>query len=193
MKPAGTFSTWIRRRVSMRHAIQEASNTNKSVTGISADVPCGDCHACCFHYDVDFHQDFDDQAEYETETGIEDVTVLKHRDDGSCIYLKNGRCSIYERRPYYCRVYDCRPMAYAEVNLIDRPDLNEAINQWDRRSFCKTRLDWIMLLSYRLAVNATVKNGECGENACLKALENIEDFKSLACKVYDELRIPYES
>jgi Fe-S-cluster containining protein len=28
---------------------------------------------------------------------------------GGCMFLKKGRCSIYEKRPISCQNYDCRP------------------------------------------------------------------------------------
>lgn len=28
---------------------------------------------------------------------------------GGCMFLKNGRCSIYKKRPISCSTYDCRP------------------------------------------------------------------------------------
>ncbi len=31
--------------------------------------------------------------------------ALKTRDDGSCIFLGNKRCSIYQKRPMICRLY----------------------------------------------------------------------------------------
>lgn len=31
--------------------------------------------------------------------------ALRYKDDGTCIFLKNGLCSIYEERPSICRIY----------------------------------------------------------------------------------------
>lgn len=31
--------------------------------------------------------------------------ALKTKSDGSCVFLENGRCKIYDRRPLICRVY----------------------------------------------------------------------------------------
>ena len=36
------------------------------------------------------------------------VTYLATRDNGDCVYLCSGGCSIYETRPNICRSYDCR-------------------------------------------------------------------------------------
>lgn len=35
-------------------------------------------------------------------------TVLAAKANGDCVYLMNGGCSIYERRPEQCRTFDCR-------------------------------------------------------------------------------------
>jgi len=50
-----------------------------------------------------------------------DNLVMRTADDGSCRYLRRGRCSIYQVRPLICRLYGaavglecqhgCRPVA----------------------------------------------------------------------------------
>ena len=30
-------------------------------------------------------------------------------DDGTCVYLKDGKCSVYEIRPHVCRIYGTDP------------------------------------------------------------------------------------
>lgn len=186
-KPAGTFTTWLRRRKRLRKEVLEARNTG-DITHISASVPCGACCACCYHYEVGFDQRFDNPSEYETEIGRTGVLVLKHQEDGTCIYLKYGQCFIYDRRPYYCRVYDCRPLAYANITVTDRPDLNAAIQQWDERGFCKTKQDLIELSAYQLAVRNGVLMGESADDVCLKSLDRIDALKAMAEKIYNELR-----
>lgn len=37
-----------------------------------------------------------------------DFRMLKVKDNGECTYLGENGCTIYERRPYMCRIYDCR-------------------------------------------------------------------------------------
>ena len=34
--------------------------------------------------------------------------MLKHKDDGSCWYLGDGGCTIWDRAPLACRAFDCR-------------------------------------------------------------------------------------
>jgi len=33
--------------------------------------------------------------------------ILRQKKDGSCIYLKNNRCSIHKKRPQVCRDFSC--------------------------------------------------------------------------------------
>ena len=35
------------------------------------------------------------------------VNVLKSKLDGSCMFLRFGKCTIYDDRPEACRVYSC--------------------------------------------------------------------------------------
>jgi len=72
--------------------------------------PCEryDCHRCCTDTQMTLsHED------------IEKITEAGHRDffiegegflqlknvEGSCIFLQNGKCRIYSRRPLGCRFY----------------------------------------------------------------------------------------
>ena len=78
-----------------------------------ASVPCGDCHACCRSLVMLLPDEGDDVASYDHEI----VTIapgvsgpaLKRKANGDCVYLDDaGRCSIWERAPLICRVFDCR-------------------------------------------------------------------------------------
>ncbi|MBE5899890.1 MAG: YkgJ family cysteine cluster protein [Lachnospiraceae bacterium] len=50
---------------------------------------CSQCGACCKH--------------------LEQSEIYKELDrgDGTCIYLADNKCSIYDERPLVCRVDDC--------------------------------------------------------------------------------------
>lgn len=86
-------------------------------------VPCGSCSACCRIPIVLFPEHGDDPAAYEHDTihhpGLgKSVAVLKH-SGGACVYLKDSRCSIWERAPHACRAFDCRRY----VLMFDAPGL----------------------------------------------------------------------
>lgn len=84
--------------------------------GVDAHVPCGSCNACCRvnGFVVDLHpEEGDDLSTYEWDLvwrsdKKEWSHALKRGEKGECIYLKENRCSIYERRPATCRQFDCR-------------------------------------------------------------------------------------
>lgn len=65
--------------------------------------PCYPCFACC-RLRVELIGGVDDVPDELTEwiddDGVE-ICVMR-QVDGACIALKNGRCSIYERRPIEC-------------------------------------------------------------------------------------------
>jgi len=123
--PAGAFSAWLR---GTRVALSE---------GGTADVPCGDCSACC----ATSH--FVHVGPEETQTiariprgllfpapGLPAGTVLLGYDErGHCPMLTGGRCSIYECRPLTCRTYDCRVFAAAGTPA-DREAISRQALRW---------------------------------------------------------------
>lgn len=71
-------------------------------------VPCGGCTACCrSEFDINLNP-ADDPSQYLTEIGPKSGLPSLKKVNGACVYLKDDRCSIYERRPITCRVFDCR-------------------------------------------------------------------------------------
>lgn len=89
----------------------------KSFLSENHTVPCGDCVACCTAYEVLIGTD-DTPDAYDTVTGTTGRPVLRRQADGACVYLLDGRCAIYERRPGVCRQYDCRAFAIAGVRPV---------------------------------------------------------------------------
>jgi len=35
------------------------------------------------------------------------ANILKQKEDGRCLYLKNNKCSIHKTRPHVCREFYC--------------------------------------------------------------------------------------
>jgi Fe-S-cluster containining protein len=92
-------------------------------------VPCQGCTACCRgELVVLFPEDGDDPARLEHvelpggELGP--LLVLKHRENGDCVYLGPQGCTIHDRAPAVCRAFDCRTyflsMTRAERRLHER-------------------------------------------------------------------------
>jgi Fe-S-cluster containining protein len=110
--PAGSFSSWLRRT---RAALL--------VDGV-ADVPCGDCSACC----TTSHFVHVGPEETQTLARIPRAllfpapdlpagnVLMGYDEQGCCPMLTCGRCSIYEDRPLTCRTYDCRVFAAAGIS-----------------------------------------------------------------------------
>lgn len=94
-----------------------------------AHVPCGGCSACCRAQMV-FMTEGDDAALYDVGPAINPLTgeeglALMQKPNGECVYLDQGRCSIYERAPLVCRTFDCR---LAFLQLGDRAARRRALH-----------------------------------------------------------------
>lgn len=82
------------------------------MTEFRANVPCGSCQLCC-HHDVImlFPEKGDDVSSYEHEyrdLPMGRVPILKKGASGNCVYLGTSGCTIHDRAPAICRVFDCR-------------------------------------------------------------------------------------
>jgi len=44
---------------------------------------------------------------------------LKHRDDRSCMFLKNNICEIYKDRPFLCRLYPIQLLTTDKIEVND--------------------------------------------------------------------------
>lgn len=86
-----------------RHFVKEqiAGTTSVNCTGCAA--------PCCTGFEfITLDPHVDDLTQYETRPLAHGGVGLQQRDDGSCIYFLEGRCSIHARRPAVCRHFDCR-------------------------------------------------------------------------------------
>jgi Fe-S-cluster containining protein len=89
------------------------------LSGAAVNVPCGACTACCTCH-VEVRADYDgDVTAYDTERTPEGTLRLRQRADGTCIYLEGGRCTIYARRPFQCRSFDCRTVLAAGTAIAE--------------------------------------------------------------------------
>ena len=126
--PAGRFSSWLCR----------TRRTQKKEDG--ADVPCGECTACCTSsYFIHIRPE-------ETQTlsriprellfpapGLPEGNVLLGYDEnGHCPMLIDDTCSIYKHRPLTCRNYDCRVFAAAGMTAgdDDKALITQRIRRW---------------------------------------------------------------
>lgn len=76
---------------------------------------CDGCTACCRNQLVVLVEEDGDPSNYQTVPleidgagPDESIRCLENNIDGACVYLGPGGCTIYDRRPAMCRVFDCR-------------------------------------------------------------------------------------
>jgi len=123
--PAGRFSSWLR------------GTRIAQVADSGADVPCGECTACCtssyfIHIGPEETQTL---ARISKELlfpapGLSKGTVLMGYDEnGHCPMLVDDTCSIYEHRPLTCRAYDCRVFSAAGI-AADRALVTQRTRRW---------------------------------------------------------------
>ncbi|MFC1649068.1 YkgJ family cysteine cluster protein [Nanoarchaeota archaeon] len=74
---------------------------------------------CCRLFLINLNEEEYNSGKYETELGefghIKDfkkaeacgANILKKKEDGSCVYLKDNMCSIHATRPQSCRAFFC--------------------------------------------------------------------------------------
>jgi Fe-S-cluster containining protein len=48
------------------------------------------------------------------------ANILKQKEDGSCFYLKDGKCSIHSIRPNSCRPFFCDSKDPSFKEMIDK-------------------------------------------------------------------------
>jgi Fe-S-cluster containining protein len=123
---AGAFSQWL---AEMRAVLRGERD---------ADVPCGDCVGCCVSsYPILLRLGDKLAREQVPEERLigparaGERWLMGYRDDGSCPFLLEHRCSIYTDRPQTCRDYDCR--IYAAAGLVpdgSRPVIAARVRAW---------------------------------------------------------------
>ena len=124
--PAVPFAVWLR---SVQAALAEEQ---------PADVPCGECNACCrtrHHIHVRPEERralarLPRRHLFPAPDLPPGNLVLGYDAAGHCPMLVHGRCTIYEDRPIVCRTYDCRIYAAADV-IADREAIAEQVRRWE--------------------------------------------------------------
>lgn len=125
----------------------------------TADVPCGDCHACCTGgYDIPVKEwEYDREtceAYYPADSSPDLVPKtyyrLKKKEDGSCIHW-DGQCGIYDDRPEACRFFDCRDQL---ATGIADPEIADAVKRWNYKQWLDgPRENRMLLIALRMAAH----------------------------------------
>lgn len=125
--PAGGFSSWLRNT-------RRAQKTKKG-----ADVPCGDCTACCTSsYFIHIRPDEADTLARIPKKLVfpapglpKGHVLLGYGADGHCPMFIGGKCSIYAHRPQACRDYDCRIFPATGLSPgEDKPIISRQVERW---------------------------------------------------------------
>lgn len=166
----GSITTWLR----------------KSAPAKTKAPPCGTCNACCrAGYEVDLRRGDDFTLAHHA--NADGIPILDHAADGACVYLVDGACSVYERRPQACREYDCRAFAYSGL-IPDIDHIRKAAQRWSIRDAFKTRADKEAHVALRLAAMHCYAETSEVETAVQGALQCYSAFLPLARDLLDEAR-----
>lgn len=94
----------------------------------TSNVPCGSCKACC-KSDRIILGPTDRRETYRWhKEGHQDV--VDRKENGECIYLADGGCSIHANAPDICKRFDCRvlvtitPAWRQGVRITQNPSLS---------------------------------------------------------------------
>ena len=125
--PAGNFSEWL--EVTLR------SDRSPEI----ADVPCGDCTACCTSsYLIHIRPDeaaalarIPDGYLFDAPGLPSGHVVMGYDEHGHCPMLVDAQCSIYDDRPQTCRDYDCRIYAATGTEVPDKVMVVEQTRRWE--------------------------------------------------------------
>ncbi len=175
---AGRFTSWLR-------------NTRTAlVTKTGAEVPCGECNACCrssyfIHIgpeETEALAQIPEDLLFAAPGQPEGNVVLGFDEDGCCPMLIDDNCSIYEHRPLTCRNYDCRifPAAGIAAGDKDKALITQHTLRWkfdypDEQDRAQHR-----------AVQAAAKFiGEHAESFAGEAPSNSTQLAILAIKVHE--------
>jgi putative endonuclease len=103
---------------------------------------CFQCGICCRLFLINLNEEEYKSGEYKTELKkfglINDfksakaygANILKQNKDGSCIYLKDKKCSIHKTRPQVCREFFCTSKLKKYKNMIEQIKKNNSKNYY---------------------------------------------------------------
>lgn len=121
-------------------------------------VPCNGCRACCRDNFVPIDESNGDVlADYKTRFATlspiaESFPILDHKPNGECIYLGDTGCTIWNRRPYMCRIYDCRAQFLSMTRAERRRNIKLGILKPAIFEAAKARLDTLTDEQRRTAI-----------------------------------------
>ena len=103
-------------------------------------IKCSECGVCCKLFWINLSEKEYKSGKYKAQFGmfglVEDfgeaemsaANIIEQKDDGSCIYLKNAKCSIHGIRPQSCRKFFCTSKDKGFKTMIDKIRKEKNIN-----------------------------------------------------------------
>lgn len=82
-------------------------------------MECNQCGVCCKLFVINLNEREYKSGKHKTvfeefgriddfeEAELTGANLLAQKEDGSCIYLKEGKCSVHKNRPQSCRNFFC--------------------------------------------------------------------------------------
>ena len=89
------------------------------IWAITGAMECNKCGVCCRLFLINLTEEEYKSGRYRTmfedfgivedfeEAQMTGANILAQREDGSCIYLKEGKCSIHDERLQSCKNFFC--------------------------------------------------------------------------------------
>lgn len=93
---------------------------------------CFECGICCKLFLINLTEEEYKSGKYKTqfemfglvndfnEAEMCAANIIEQKKDGSCIYLKDGKCSIHKTRPKSCRGFFCTSKNKKFKIMIDK-------------------------------------------------------------------------
>jgi Fe-S-cluster containining protein len=97
---------------------------------------CSGCGVCCKLFLINLSRKEYKSNKYKTQFKDFDfindfkeaescgANIIEQKEDGSCFYLKDSKCSIHKTRPEACRAFFCSSKNKAFKEMID--DINKS-------------------------------------------------------------------
>lgn len=94
-------------------------------------LKCSQCGVCCRLFLINLNEEEYLSRKYKTvfeefglmefkEAELTGANILEQKEDGSCVYLEKGRCSIHKKRPLVCRKFFCSSKEEGLKDMIQK-------------------------------------------------------------------------
>ena len=91
---------------------------------------CSQCGVCCRLFVINLSEKEYNSGKFKTmfdefvpdwkEAVLVGANLLSQNDDGSCVYLKDNKCSIHDSRPLSCKNFFCFSENPKFFNMLEK-------------------------------------------------------------------------